>query len=397
MAEQVVLGWPISSLHGWGVYGLNLALQWAGDPDIALATACESVGIDIDPQQARALAPFIVRSVELQNGLQKYANGQASVGTTFLSGLNERFLLSPCMHNVMVMGNPTVGVIFFENEVLPDAVERANTYFPCIVTGSFWNEAVLRACGVKSVRTVHQGFDPALFHPGPKSTPLPDRFLIFSGGKAEYRKAQDLVLAAFEIFSERHPEAVLVTAWYNHWPDGIRSLDWSGLLPSVPLHKTTNQIDVAGWAAANGIAADRVLDLGAVPNPKMPAILREMDVALFPNRAEGGTNLVAMEAMGCGLPVILSRNTGHVDLISSDNCYPLDDQGPAARGFAGIDGVPGWGESRIDEIVARLEQVFTDRAEARRRGQRAAEFMARLTWQETARKMKEIVMELRKA
>jgi glycosyltransferase involved in cell wall biosynthesis len=396
MAEQVVLGWPISSLHGWGVYGLNLALQWAGDPDIALATACESVGIDIDPLQARALAPFIVRSVALQNGLQQYANGQASVGGTLLGGLNDSFQMPPCMHNVRVTGDPTIGVIFFENALSPEAVERANL-FPCTVTGSHWNEALLRAYGVKSVRTVHQGFDPAQFHPGPKPNLLPDRFLIFSGGKAEYRKAQDLVLAAFKIFSERHPEAMLVTAWYNHWPDGIRSLDWSGLLPPVPLHKTTNQIDVAAWAAANGIGADRVIDLGTVPNPKMPAVLREMDVALFPNRAEGGTNLVAMEAMACGLPVILSRNTGHIDLIDGENCYPLDDQRLAARGFAGIEGVPGWGESRIEEIVARLEEIFTGRAEARRRGQRAAELMARLTWRETARKMKDIVMELRKA
>lgn len=396
MTEQVVLGWPISSLHGWGVYGLNLALQWAADPDIALATACESVGIDIDQLQARALAPFIVRSVELQNALQKHANGQASVGGALLGGLNDSFQMPPCMHNVGLLGNPTIGVIFFENEPAPEAIERARLY-PCIVTGSVWNDALLRAYGLDNIRTVHQGFDPAQFYPAPKANLLPDRFLIFSGGKAEYRKAQDLVLAAFRIFSARHPEAVLVTAWYNHWPDGIRSLDWSGLLQPVRLHRATNQIDVAGWAAANGIAAGRVIDLGAVPNSKMAAIYREMDVALFPNRAEGGTNLVAMEAMACGLPVIISRNTGHIDLIDDDNCYPLDDQRPTARGFAGVGGVSGWGESRVDEIVDKLEQVFTDRAEARRRGQRAAEFMMRMTWRETARKMKDIVMELRKA
>jgi len=396
MAEQVVLGWPISSLHGWGVYGLNLALQWAADPDIELSTACESVGIDIDQSQTRALAPFIVRSVELQNGLQKFANGQANVGGTFLASLNERFQLVPCMHNVTVLGHTTIGVIFFENEVRPDAVERAKL-FPCIVTGSVWNEKVLRGYGIDNVRTVHQGFDPAQFHPGPKSNLFPDRFLIFSGGKAEYRKAQDLVLAAFKIFSARHPEALLVTAWYNHWPDGIRSLDWSGLLQPVPLNKATNQIDAAGWAMANGIPADRVIDIGAVPNSKVPAILREMDVALFPNRAEGGTNLVAMEAMACGLPVIISRNTGHIDLIDGDNCYPLEDQRPAARGFAGVADASGWGESQVDEIVARLEQVFTDRTEARQRGARAAETMMRMTWRETARKMKAIVMELRKA
>jgi glycosyltransferase involved in cell wall biosynthesis len=49
----------------------------------------------------------------------------------------------------------------------------------------------------------------------------------------------------------------------------------------------------------------------------MPSVLQEMNVAVFPNRAEGGTNLVAMECMACGLPVILSGNTGHLDLIEN--------------------------------------------------------------------------------
>ena len=39
-----------------------------------------------------------------------------------------------------------------------------------------------------------------------------ERFLIFSGGKMELRKGQDIVLAAFKIFARRHPEATLVTA-----------------------------------------------------------------------------------------------------------------------------------------------------------------------------------------
>ena len=60
---------------------------------------------------------------------------------------------------------------------------------------------------------------------------------------------------------------------------------------------------------------NQVLDLGRVPNAGMPRILRECDVAVFPNRAEGGTNLVAMKCMACGVPTILSANTGHLDLI----------------------------------------------------------------------------------
>jgi glycosyltransferase involved in cell wall biosynthesis len=74
----------------------------------------------------------------------------------------------------------------------------------------------------------------------------------------------------------------------------------------------------------SGCARGQILDLGAVPNREKPSILCEMDVAVFPNRCEGGTNLVAMECMACGLPVILSRNTGHLDLIDGDNCFALD-------------------------------------------------------------------------
>ena len=395
MAEQVVLGWPISTVHGWGVYGLNLALNLAADRDIELMTACQPEGIEIDPLRIHALVPFLNRSLELQNNLQRYANGAVSWKGTFLAALTDSFQIFPCVHNVMITGNPTIGVIFFESSLLPEAVERAKA-FSCIVTGSTWNERTLRAYGIKSVRTVLQGFDPTLFHPGPKLNFFPDRFLVFSGGKAEYRKAQDIVLAAFKIFSERHPEAVLVTAWHNHWTEGIRSLDWSGLLSPVPLNKT-NQINLSEWACANGIRADRIINLGLVPNQKMPAILREMDVALFPNRAEGGTNLVAMECMACGLPTILSRNTGHIDLIDDDNCYALEDQRQTSCGFAGVDGVPGWGESHTDEIVELLEQVFFDRAEAQRRGKCAANRMAQLTWQATARKMKDIVKEQRNA
>ena len=35
--------WHLSSFFGWGVYGLNLALNWAADPDIELLCGLKSV------------------------------------------------------------------------------------------------------------------------------------------------------------------------------------------------------------------------------------------------------------------------------------------------------------------------------------------------------------------
>jgi glycosyltransferase involved in cell wall biosynthesis len=122
-----------------------------------------------------------------------------------------------------------------------------------------------------------------------------------------------------------------------------------------------------------------------------------MDAAVFTNRAEGGTNLVAMECMACGIPVILSRNTGHLDLIKDDTCYPLDDQRAVENRWNSVGDVACWGESQVEEVVERFEQIFADRAAAKERGMRAAAMMQGMTWADTARQMKNMVLESAKS
>ena len=53
--------------------------------------------------------------------------------------------------------------------------------------------------------------------------------------------------------------------------------------------------------------------------------------------------------MASGVPCILSANTGHLDLIEDDNCYPITNQ-------AEISSLPyiRTGESSVDEIVELL-------------------------------------------
>lgn len=125
---------------------------------------------------------------------------------------------------------------------------------------------------------------------------------------------------------------------------------------------------------ANGLPEDSLYDAGILDNAATPTILREMDVALLPSRCEGGTNLVAMECMACGVPPILSRNTGHLDLITAENSYALDFQIPMGE-VTGRADLRGWGESSIDEIVAKLEQAFSDGTDRARRAAATAAFM----------------------
>ncbi len=392
MTQPVIIQWSLSSFFGWGVYGLNLGLHWAGDAEIepVCASPIDAGHIAVDPLRERALLPFLVRSVQFQAQLGQHASGSVSANAPLLLALGNGFTGSPAAHRVVLEGEPTIGVIFFEDALDPEAVKRGRQ-LSLIITGSTWNERVLRAHGFENVRTVLQGIDPTHFHTGPKLRVMRDRFLIFSGGKAELRKGQDIVMAAFKIFAKRHPEATLVTAWHSPWPHLARSLDQTGLAAPVTFDKD-GRLDVCAWAAANDIASDQIIDLGNVPNVSMPPVLREMDAAVFTNRSEGGTNLVAMECMACGIPVVLSRNTGHLDLIKDDNCYPLDDQRAVENRWSSVGDVACWGESQVGEVVERLEQIFADRAAAQKRGLRAARMMQRLTWADTARQMKNVVL-----
>jgi glycosyltransferase involved in cell wall biosynthesis len=186
-------------------------------------------------------------------------------------------------------------------------------------------------------------------------------------------------VAAFKRFHKRHDDALLVTAWHNPWPQFAKSFAQSPTVSCVPGTDEHGRLDVGSWLRANDLPDSAFLDLGPLANSTTAPLLREVDVALLPSRAEGGTNLVAMECMACAVPVILSRNTGHLDLIRSDNCYSLDFQSPPSAVEKRAD-VEGWGESSVEEIVTILEQIYTDRADAARRGAIGAAFMKDWSW-----------------
>jgi glycosyltransferase involved in cell wall biosynthesis len=251
----------------------------------------------------------------------------------------------------------------------------------------------LKAHSSKRVEIVFEGIDPSLFHPAPKAGVLdPNTFTIFSGGKVEYRKAHDLILLAFREFSRRHDDAVLVAAWHSPWPQ--LSAGFQGKL-SYPLELTREGfIDIKSWVAKNGIDPSKVLEIGQTPNPLMPGVLREMDCALAPSRAEACTNLPAKEAMACGIPVILSDNTGVKDLIAADNCIALKRQKPI-RDFA-QSGTEGWGESDVEEILDALERLYTDTALRTSIGRQGAEWVVKegRTWEAHAERLKSLILSL---
>ncbi|AFY70653.1 glycosyl transferase family 9 [Thalassoporum mexicanum PCC 7367] len=386
--QTIAISWPIGITSGWGIFGLNLALNLSRHAEFAPCLLSAPSNLDqqfINPLHYALLKPYLNQQQRLQRVIEISSTEQLDLGVPIVHALGNN-LAGADLNKVGSDRN--VGFIFFEDTYLDAAaIAKANT-FDLILAGSSWNAEVLKGYGINNVHTVLQGIDPTLHHPiSFKSTAWRDRFIVFSGGKLEYRKAQDIVVAAFKIFQARHPEALLITAWHNHWPQFMRGLEATGNVVGLPEVGSDRRLNISAWLQANGLPAGSFLDMGIVPNYLMPRVVQEADAAIFPNRCEGGTNLVAMECLACGIPTVISANTGHLDIINQNHCYSLQSQRSIVNPPDYIRGIEGWGESEVDEAVAALEDIFNHRDRAQAKGQAAAGFMQQLTWSQQVNKM----------
>lgn len=214
--------------------------------------------------------------------------------------------------------------IFFEDTDLPTAMVDALNQYDGVICGSDWNRDLLTRAGVTNAVTVLQGADPPSYLKRPEYRHA--RCRIFSGGKLEFRKGQDIVVAAFRGYLKHDPDALLVTAWQNHWPQTMTGIDAMGYVKGWPATRKDGLLDIVGWCVKNGIPERNVIDLGMPPSWALQRAMVYCDLAVFPNRAEGGHNLVAAEALAASIPVAASDGTGQRHLLD--------------HGAAALDGEP---------------------------------------------------------
>lgn len=278
-----------------------------------------------------------------------------------------------------VIGHPNVGCAAVEHKSFsPHAREVAKIYSKFIAI-SKWNENFLRELGIAPVHLCYQGIDTSIFYPGPRAGLWSDRFIIFSGGKFEFRKGQDIVLAAFKVFREKHPDALLVTCWQNLLAIDPEPFRIVGHCNEMPATLPNQGLQIGQWLFDSGLPADSFIAMPYTPNLLMPFVLRECDMAIFPNRCEGGTNLVAMEAMACGVPTFVSNNTGQSDLIEMLGCGSFNSQSPV-KAAPKMSTTEDWGETDVDEVVAAMEKVYNERESSIREAAAIAEKIKNFDW-----------------
>lgn len=161
-----------------------------------------------------------------------------------------------------------------------------------IVGSSFARDTLVQeGIAAEKIRVNPYGVDWAAFAPPPQppTTNRPFRFLFV--GSVQASKGIPVLLDAWRRLAL--PDAEL-------WIAGGIGLRERSLIPDLPGLKL----------------------LGQIPRSQIPALYAQADVFVFPSMFEG-FGLVLLEALAAGLPIIATKHTGAVDLLTEPSLGEL--------------------------------------------------------------------------
>jgi glycosyltransferase involved in cell wall biosynthesis/Flp pilus assembly protein TadD len=355
--QWLVAALPPTSNSGWGTASRRIAEE------------LKKLAVVVDLQQAN-------------DGIVLKQNFPVDFKLPVLEGIRGVDLLPLFTH---VRGSRNVGYSFVEaNLLLRRYAANAGRWWDVIVTGSSWAQnEMLRAMncvegGGTRVERAIQGVDADVFCPSREVSPDTDWFTIYSGGKWEFRKGQDVVIRAVAVMMERHKNVRLVASWQNQWTQSAETMRASRLI-TVANRRLGTAEDIRHTAIENGIPKDRIEFIDPKRHGLSALDMNKCDVAVFPNRCEAGTNLVLMEAMSCGMPVIATTAHGHADVTG----HLFQPFAIGSKQFTFEEGgmaVAEWFEPDLDETIEALEQAYSSRGSLSVHGQRNREAMAQFTW-----------------
>src|SRR6516162_9184011 len=212
-----------------------------------------------------------------------------------------------------MLGDMRLLHLAWEESAIPDALsDMINLHLDGVLASSEYCKRVIRNSGVRVPIVVighgidHSGLMPRVIGDrakrGPVTHALPFTFLHISSGLAR-KGIEELITAYCLAFSRRDP-VLLVIKTFDNPANTIDS--WVTRLTRRSKHSPAIQI------------ISEELD-----ERQMDFLYHVADALVQPSRGEG-FNLPAAEGMGRGLPLIVTRHSGHLDFCNDENCFLID-------------------------------------------------------------------------
>jgi glycosyltransferase involved in cell wall biosynthesis len=281
-------------------------------------------------------------------------------------------------------GSTRAGILTYESTQLPPrwagAIRKHLQHL--LVPSKFCRRVMTQSNIPDSMVSIFPlGYDPALFHPQapPHDLGLGGRFVFLHVAAPHKRKGtRELVRAFVQTFSAREDGALVLKT--NFSP---RGLPWeSADIKSIVAEETHLKRDLPPIV---------VLDTPE-PDTAMPGYYTAARACVQPSYSEG-YGLAALEAMACGVPVIVTGWSGVMDFCTRENAYILNYKLIAAQEmqYDFIEGDGQVAQPDPDHLAETLRYVYEHADEAAGKARQALEDNGKLTWENSARELARIV------
>lgn len=277
----------------------------------------------------------------------------------------------------------SIGRTMFETDSIPAHwVRRCNERDELWLPSQF-NRETFSEAGVRTpVVLVPGGIDSGRYHPHITPLPVPGlRGTVFlSVFEWRYRKGWDVLLRAWaNAFGPDDDVSLLLRTYPTGASDGR---DRQTVIESAIDEFLRTSCGKARHEVAPIIALTETL-----PDSALPSLYTAAHAFVLPTRGEGWGRPF-MEAMACGLPVIATRWSAHLEFMNDANSLLLDIEGledvndPTLPLYVG----QRWASPSAEHCSTLLRRVHADRAAARALGEVArADMATNWTWERPAK------------
>jgi glycosyltransferase involved in cell wall biosynthesis len=245
-----------------------------------------------------------------------------------------------------MLGDMRLLHLAWEESAIPDTLaDLMNLHLDGVLAPSEYSKRALRDCGVRvPIAVIGHGIDHAGILPkvigdrsarGPVTHSLPFTFLHISSGLAR-KGIEELITAYCLAFSSRDPVLLVVKTFDN--PDNTVEA-WVERLTGA-----------SKYAPAIQVIADEL------DQREMEFLYHIGDALVLPSRGEG-FNLPAAEGMARGLPVILTRHSGHLDFCNEENSWLIDCAYEFSTSHLKIANSY-WARPSLDQLVGTMNAIY---------------------------------------
>lgn len=223
---------------------------------------------------------------------------------------------------------------------------------PLVVQSQKEAALVHKVASNQQVEIIPNGVDLSTYKPG---LPIPDNgpLLIICAARLIERKGQHHLIRAVKRLADEGIDVVVKLAGTGDALEEFQTL--------------THELGVD----------DRISFLGVVPRDEMPSLYAAAHVFVLPSFNEG-MSMAALEAMGAGLPLLLTHTGGTEELVEE-----------GVNGFT-----HNWGD--VDTLVEQIHRLAQDRPLSRRMSLISRQRSVQFSWEGIAERYLELLTRLSK-